>query len=273
MNEQKDSAIKRYFKENLVVLLFELIIVVLLACICSLMLGGEPVWLAPTLAVFAYLMAELRFMMSYMAEQARRDKAEKAPLPEDAPIKEEADDEATQQAAESIEETLDGEEWIQDLDEDEDEDIPFVPPVLKYTEKPFDDSFFDEPEPDMTEENSVQSLLLEDDEEPVTQDALMDDSLDEGTEDSTFDSVELAFDDELWGDLDESESEITVSDGLMETDIDLLDESDSSDEDLSDEDIYRIFERPIPKIEDAPETEVPFRGVLDLSDDEDPFSH
>ena len=271
--KKNENYIGKYLKSNALVLVCELAVVLLLGFICAFIVNADPLWLAPVLAFVAYLMAELRFMMSYMAEQARRDKAEKAPLPEDAPIKEEADDEATQQAAESIEETLDGEEWIQDLDEDEDEDIPFVPPVLKYTEKPFDDSFFDEPEPDMTEENSVQSLLLEDDEEPVTQDALMDDSLDEGTEDSTFDSVELAFDDELWGDLDESESEITVSDGLMETDIDLLDESDSSDEDLSDEDIYRIFERPIPKIEDAPETEVPFRGVLDLSDDEDPFSH
>ena len=65
--------LKRYLKNNVAVLFFELIIIVLLALICTLLLGGEPVWLGPALALFAYLLAELRFMMAYIASEARKD--------------------------------------------------------------------------------------------------------------------------------------------------------------------------------------------------------
>ena len=65
--------LKSYIKNNVAVLIFELIIIVLLASICTVLLGGQPIWLGPVLALFAYLLAELRFMMAYVASAARKD--------------------------------------------------------------------------------------------------------------------------------------------------------------------------------------------------------
>lgn len=65
----------KYLKNNAIVLLCELIVVLLLGLICTIILGGEPMWLAPLLAVIAYFMAELRFMMAYVATNVRRDRA------------------------------------------------------------------------------------------------------------------------------------------------------------------------------------------------------
>ena len=39
----------KYLKDNALVLLCELIVVLLLSVICCIILGGEPLWLAPTL--------------------------------------------------------------------------------------------------------------------------------------------------------------------------------------------------------------------------------
>lgn len=65
----------KYLKNNAVVLVCELIVVLLLSLICTIILGGQPMWLAPTLAVVAYFLAELRFMMAYVASNTRRDRA------------------------------------------------------------------------------------------------------------------------------------------------------------------------------------------------------
>jgi hypothetical protein len=64
--------LKSYLKNNLAVLVFELIIIMLLAVICTVLLGGEPLWLGPVLTLCAYLLAELRFMMSYVASKTRK---------------------------------------------------------------------------------------------------------------------------------------------------------------------------------------------------------
>ena len=87
--------LKSYIKNNIAVLIFELIIIVLLASICTVLLGGQPVWLGPVLALCAYLLAELRFMMAYVASTARKD-AEAAETENDA--EDEADDEAEDEA-------------------------------------------------------------------------------------------------------------------------------------------------------------------------------
>ena len=63
----------KYLKSNFFVLLCELVIVLLLSLICAVILESQPVWLAPTLATVAYLMAELRFMMAYVATNARHE--------------------------------------------------------------------------------------------------------------------------------------------------------------------------------------------------------
>ncbi|MBE6620340.1 MAG: hypothetical protein E7625_03130 [Ruminococcaceae bacterium] len=64
-----------YLKNNWLVLVCELAIVLLLALICTVVVGGQPAWLTPAMAVTAYLLAELRFMMAYVATVA--SKAEK----------------------------------------------------------------------------------------------------------------------------------------------------------------------------------------------------
>lgn len=63
----------RYLKNNGIALLCELIVVLLLSLICSILIGAQPMWLAPAMATVAYLIAELRFMMAYVAVNARYD--------------------------------------------------------------------------------------------------------------------------------------------------------------------------------------------------------
>lgn len=253
MNDKKDSYLKRYLKENLVVLLFELVIVVLLACICSLMLGGEPVWLAPALAVFAYLMAELRFMMSYMASCAREAREErKESAPEEKPLQE-ADEQESVAAMQEDALLEMSEDLEEDLDNDFDEEAPFIPPIIKYSEEAFDESFFDEP---MEEE--VLSTAEEDVEE-----ALAEQDFAQPTWEGSLETVELSAD--LFEEPDEED--------LLEADIDLLDESLKNEDPLQDDEIYNIFKPPV-RQDGAPlKFDIPVQGVLDLGDDEDPFSH
>ncbi len=85
----------KYLKSNFFVLLCELVIVLLLSLICTIILEGEPMWLTPALATVAYLMAEIRFMMAYVATKARHEhELEQARLAADT-----ADDEGTLQQA------------------------------------------------------------------------------------------------------------------------------------------------------------------------------
>lgn len=67
---------KSYLKNNALVLFFELIVIVLLALVCTVLLGGQPVWLGPVMALVAYLLAEMRFMMAYVASNANKDAKE-----------------------------------------------------------------------------------------------------------------------------------------------------------------------------------------------------
>ncbi|MBQ7337881.1 MAG: hypothetical protein IJW40_11830 [Clostridia bacterium] len=70
----KSRYLKNYFKHNGIVLICELLIVLLLSIVCTILLDGSPRWLAPTLAVAAYVLAELRFMMAYIAKCVKRDR-------------------------------------------------------------------------------------------------------------------------------------------------------------------------------------------------------
>ena len=75
----------KYLKSNGVVLLCELLVVFLLGLVCTLLLGGQPLWLAPVLSVVAYILAELRFMMAYVATVASKaEKESRETLEEDA---------------------------------------------------------------------------------------------------------------------------------------------------------------------------------------------
>ena len=74
MNSNKSRYLKNYFKHNGLVLVCELLIVLLLSLVCALLLKGKPLWLAPVMAVAAYLLAELRFMMAYIAKCVKRDR-------------------------------------------------------------------------------------------------------------------------------------------------------------------------------------------------------
>ena len=69
----KSRYLKNYFKHNGLVLVCELLIVLLLSLVCALLLKGKPLWLAPVMAVAAYMLAELRFMMAYIAKCVKRD--------------------------------------------------------------------------------------------------------------------------------------------------------------------------------------------------------
>lgn len=63
--------LKKYLKRNAVVLLCELAVVLLLSLICSMLLQASPAWLAPTLAVIAYFIAELRYVMAFISTKLR----------------------------------------------------------------------------------------------------------------------------------------------------------------------------------------------------------
>lgn len=73
MKSNKSRYLKNYFKHNGIVLICELLIVLLLSLVCTLLLKATPVWFAPVMALAAYLLAELRFMMAYIAKCVKRD--------------------------------------------------------------------------------------------------------------------------------------------------------------------------------------------------------
>lgn len=137
----KSHYLKNYFKHNGVVLVCELLIVLLLSIACTLLLGGTPAWLAPALAVAAYILAELRFMMAYIAKCVKRDRMleeqaraaeedENADLPaddlpteeEEAEFADEADEEYEDEDGEFVNEEEDADYAEEDAEDDEDID-------------------------------------------------------------------------------------------------------------------------------------------------------
>ena len=90
---------KSYLKNNALVLFFELIVIVLLALVCTVLLGGQPVWLGPVMALVAYLLAEMRFMMAYVASNANKDAKEQ---PKEAEETEEDDLFGTEEEDENV---------------------------------------------------------------------------------------------------------------------------------------------------------------------------
>ena len=125
--------IKNYLKHNGVVLICELLIVLLLSIICSILLGGTPRWLAPTLSITAYLLAELRFMMAYFAKCVKRDRIMReqqlaAEADENAEIEgnEITPDEAQAEEPAENEDTEEITPFLPDLDDDEETDSDFA---------------------------------------------------------------------------------------------------------------------------------------------------
>jgi hypothetical protein len=93
-----------YLKNNWLVLVCELVIVLLLALICTVVVGGQPTWLAPSMAVTAYLLAELRFMMAYVATVASKaEKESRETLEEDALPAEVTEQEEAEELSEPME--------------------------------------------------------------------------------------------------------------------------------------------------------------------------
>lgn len=118
MKQSNSRYFKNYFKHNGIVLICELLIVLLLSLICTILLKAQPKWLAPVLAVAAYMLAELRFMMAYVAKCVKRDRL----LAQQAREAEEDEDEMvapTPAAAPAPEDDIDAD----DEDEAEDDDI------------------------------------------------------------------------------------------------------------------------------------------------------
>ena len=76
MKKSNGYYMRSYLKNNWLVLLCELVIVLLLALICTVVIGGQPAWLTPLMAVTAYLLAEIRFMMAYVATLATKAQEE-----------------------------------------------------------------------------------------------------------------------------------------------------------------------------------------------------
>lgn len=73
MEKTNGYYVAKYLKNNALVLLCELVVVLLLSLICTIIMEAEPLWLAPVIAVVTYLIAEIRFMMAYVATNARHE--------------------------------------------------------------------------------------------------------------------------------------------------------------------------------------------------------
>jgi hypothetical protein len=237
MEQKKESVLGRYLKENVVVLLFELIIVVLLAYICSLMLGGEPVWLAPVLAVFAYLMAELRFMMAYVANASRQANG--------------GEETATIDAGQA-EETCP----VEDVAQQDEEQTPYVPPVSKRTEEPEEATSC----PDETVEQEPEDLGKDWFENPI------EDTVDKNDDEMSWRSHLVEIESEM-------PDEQSVQDDLYAADIDLFDEPLTEEEQILADEISDIFTWS--GSDDAPQStsDISKERVSDPRDDEDPFSY
>lgn len=73
MEKTNGYYVAKYLKNNALVLVCELVVVLLLSLICSIIMEADPMWLPPVIAVVTYLIAEVRFMMAYVATNARHE--------------------------------------------------------------------------------------------------------------------------------------------------------------------------------------------------------
>ena len=117
MRKSNGYYMRSYLKNNWMVLICELTIVLLLALICTIVVGGQPTWLTPTMVVAAYVLAELRFMMAYVATVAT--KAEAAAANEEALQAEEEESDVAACAEESPEEEVAADVFAQGAQVDE----------------------------------------------------------------------------------------------------------------------------------------------------------
>lgn len=73
MEKTNGYYVAKYLKNNALVLVCELVVVLLLSLICTIIIEADPLWLAPVIGVVTYLFAEIRFMMAYVATNARHE--------------------------------------------------------------------------------------------------------------------------------------------------------------------------------------------------------
>jgi Na+-transporting NADH:ubiquinone oxidoreductase subunit NqrC len=153
---------KNYFKHNGVVLVCELLIVLLLSLICSILLDGSPRWLTPTLAISAYLLAELRFLMAYIAKCVRRERlAREAMLA--------AESLAESEAAEDDAEAAEEQDAAATFANDEDDAEAYLPELTDEEENDAESDFAGEDEEDIIlfdndeEDDEVSEATPEDD--------------------------------------------------------------------------------------------------------------
>lgn len=170
MSKKTNQYLKNYFAHNGVVLLCELLIVLLLSLICTMLIGGQPKWLAPTLSVVAYLLAELRFMMAYIAKCVKRDQAMQA--------------EATPAVApQKPEQEPDEEE-----DEDEIEEAPVPAPVVD--EEIVDEEEIEEyVEEELIEDEIVEEVIEEIVEEEVVEEIIEEEVIEEIVEEEIIEEI------------------------------------------------------------------------------------
>ena len=212
--------LKSYLKNNVAVLFFELVIIVLLALICTVLLGGQPVWLGPVLALCAYLLAELRFMMAYVATSARKQaEADR--------IANEVTDEQTTEAGDE-DEKLEAEESVivvPAIEESVTEEPVIEDPV---TEEPVaEETVIEEPvtEEPVTEEPVIEEPVIEEPaiEEPVIEEPVIEEPMVEQDEMGFLEVEEIKTQESI------IEEEIIESD-MAEPALDEEDKFDDGDE-------------------------------------------
>ena len=208
MEKTNGYYVAKYLKNNALVLLCELVVVLLLSLICTIIMEAEPLWRAPVIAVVTYLIAEVRFMMAYVATNARHEHdmaVAKGELAEDEQRNEQepAQEEPTpvtdaalfvaaaaavaEQDEEPAEQDEESDEPVVEPEADEDDqEVENVPEAEDDQAATVDETPEAEMEP---ETDDVEQLDGEDMAEPVFEEAPLQTSLDLDEEDEAMDAL------------------------------------------------------------------------------------
>ena len=197
MKQSNSRYFKNYFKHNGVVLICELLIVLLLSLICTILLKAQPKWLAPVLAVAAYVLAELRFMMAYVAKCVKRDHllAQQAREAEEDDVNDEPTPAPVAPApVDDID--ADDEEDEDDIDAfDEEEENEDEAEEEYYVESEADEAAYQITEEAESTENAVDEFVIEEDEVSEASDAEVEEIEDEEDDDIFSILEDLNFED------------------------------------------------------------------------------
>ena len=173
MDKKTTQYLKNYFSHNGIVLACELLIVLLLSLICTMLIGGQPKWLAPTLSVVAYLLAELRFMMAYIAKCVKRDQAQQS---ESASKKAEAEtqaEDATLEETVAEEDEIVEEEIIEEIVEQELDPVADVD-ELPEAEQEIEEYIQEEEIEEIVEEEIIEEIIEEEVIEEIIDEEIID---------------------------------------------------------------------------------------------------